>query len=86
MVIRYMIQSTLYSNIQPHGIEVTNLYKYKGLTISLLRQNGKFIDEEFAHYACEHNMKWADSNLFVDSSVNSLSNCCRLKSNIKDLG
>ena len=31
-------------------------------------------------------MKWSDSNLFVDKSVNSLSNCCRLKSDIRDLG
>jgi len=31
-------------------------------------------------------MKWSDSNLFVDDSVNSLSNCCRLKSDIRDLG
>lgn len=31
-------------------------------------------------------MKWADSNLFIDKSVTSLSNCCRLKSNIDDLG
>ena len=31
-------------------------------------------------------MKWNDSNLFIDDSVNSLSNCCRLKSNIDDLG
>jgi ribonucleoside-triphosphate reductase len=30
--------------------------------------------------------KWADSNIFVDTSVNSLSNCCRLKSDIRDLG
>ena len=31
-------------------------------------------------------MKWGDSNFFVDDSVTSLSNCCRLKSNIDDLG
>ena len=31
-------------------------------------------------------MRWSDSNLFIDSSVTSLSNCCRLKSDIKDLG
>ena len=43
-------------------------------------------DIEFAKYAIKHNMKWSDSNIFADDSVNSLSNCCRLKSNIKDLG
>ena len=86
MVIGYMIQSALYSNIQLNGISVANLYKHKGLTISLLRQNGKFKDEEFAKWGIQHNMKWNDSNLFIDSSVTSLSNCCRLKSNIDDLG
>lgn len=55
-------------------------------TISLLYKDGKFADEEFAKWACEHNRKWNDSNFFCDSSVNSLSNCCRLKSNIEDLG
>jgi len=63
-----------------------NMMTFPVNSISLLRQNGKFVDEEFARYACEHNRKWNDSNLFVDSSVNSLSNCCRLKSNIEDLG
>ena len=48
-------------------------------TICLLKQNGKFVDEDFAIYAIKHNMKWNDSNIFADSSVNSLSNCCRLK-------
>lgn len=63
-----------------------NMMTFPVNSISLLRQNGKFIDEDFARYACEHNRKWSDSNLFVDSSVTSLSNCCRLKSSIKDLG
>lgn len=52
-----------------------NMMTFPVNTISLLRQNGKFVDEEFARWACEHNMKWSDSNLFVDDSVNSLSNC-----------
>lgn len=63
-----------------------NMMTFPVNSISLLRENGKFVDEEFAKWACEHNRKWSDSNLFTDSSVNSLSNCCRLKSNIKDLG
>lgn len=63
-----------------------NMFTFPVSTISLLRQNGKFVDEEFAVWSIKHNMEWSDSNLFVDSSVNSLSNCCRLKSNIKDLG
>lgn len=63
-----------------------NMFTFPILTISLLYQNGKFVDEEFARWGIEHNMKWNDSNLFIDDSVNSLSNCCRLKSNIDDLG
>lgn len=63
-----------------------NMMTFPVNSISLLRQDGKFIDEEFARYACEHNRKWSDSNLFVDSSVTSLSNCCRLKSSLENLG
>ena len=67
-------------------IRAKNMMTYPVSSISLLKQNGKFADEEFAKWACLHNMKWNDSNIFADSSVNSLSNCCRLKSNIEDLG
>ncbi len=63
-----------------------NMMTFPVLTISLLRENGKFTDEEFARWGIAHNMKWNDSNLFIDDSVTSLSNCCRLKSNIEDLG
>ena len=63
-----------------------NMFTFPVSTISLLRQDSKFVDEEFAIWAIKHNMEWSDSNLFVDTSVNSLSNCCRLKSNIEDLG
>ena len=63
-----------------------NMFTFPVLTISLLRKNGKFEDEEFARWGVEHNRKWNDSNLFIDDSVTSLSNCCRLKSNIEDLG
>lgn len=62
-----------------------NMFTFPVLTISLLRQNGVFKDEEFAKWAIRYNMEWSDNNLFIDSSVNSLSNCCRLKSDITDL-
>lgn len=55
-------------------------------TISLIKIDGKFKDEEFARWACEHNRKWNDSNFFVDDEVTSLSSCCRVSSSIKDLG
>lgn len=55
-------------------------------TISLLRNENGFVDENFAKWASNQNRKWNDSNFFTDTSVTSLSNCCRLKSNIADLG
>jgi len=67
-------------------IRTHNMFTFPVLSISLLRKNGKFADEEFARWGIEHNRIWSDSNLFIDDSVNSLSNCCRLKSNIEDLG
>jgi len=63
-----------------------NMMTFPVLTISLLKKEGKFINEDFAKWACEHNMKWGDSNFFISDDVTSLSNCCRLVSNIKDLG
>lgn len=59
------------SDIRSHS-----MFTFPVSTISLLRKNKKFVDEKFAKWAVKHNMKWSDSNLFVDSSVNSLSNCC----------
>lgn len=67
-------------------IRQNNMFTFPVLTISLIRKGGKFEDEGFAKWAIEHNRIWSDSNLFIDDSVNSLSNCCRLKSNIEDLG
>lgn len=67
-------------------IRQNNMFTFPVLTISLIRKGGKFEDEDFAKWAIEHNRIWSDSNLFIDDSVNSLSNCCRLKSNIEDLG
>lgn len=55
------------------------------LTYSLLYQNGKFVDEEFARWCNKHNMKWYDSNFYVGNDVTSLSNCCRLISNTSKL-
>lgn len=67
-------------------IRQKNMFTFPVLTISLLRKDGKFADEEFAKWGVKHNMRWNDSNLFIDDNVTSLSNCCRLKSNIDDLG
>lgn len=69
-------------NIKDSG----RMFTFPVNSISLLRQNGKFLDEEFARWASAHNIAWNDSNFFCDEDVTSLSNCCRLRSNIKDLG
>lgn len=68
-------------------IRSENMFTFPVNSISLLRtqDNTAFVDEEFAKWAVKHNMKWSDSNLFCDTSVNSLSNCCRLKSDITEL-
>ena len=75
-------------------IRSSNMFTFPVSTISLLRKEGDFpldtldafADPDFAEWALKHNMKWSDSNIFIDTSVNSLSNCCRLKSDIRDLG
>lgn len=55
------------------------------ITYSLLYQNNKFVDEDFAKWACEENMEWCDGNFYLGSDVTSLSSCCRLINNIEEL-
>lgn len=55
------------------------------LTFSLLFQNGKFVDEDFARWCNKHNMLWYDSNNYVGNDVTTLSNCCRLLSDSSKL-
>lgn len=67
-------------------IRSESMFTFPVSTISLIRKDGNFEDEEFAIWAIKHNMKWCDSNMFIDKDVTSLSNCCRLKSSIDNLG
>ena len=67
-------------------IRSQNMVTFPVLTYALLRKDGKFVDEEFAKWCCRHNMKWADSNFFISDDITSLSNCCRLVSDVKNLG
>ena len=53
------------------------------LTYSLLFQNEKYVDEDFARWCNKHNMEWYDSNFYSGNDVSTLSNCCRLLSNTK---
>lgn len=66
-------------------IREENVFTFPVLTSSLLYQDGKFVDEDFAKWSCEASRKWNLFNFFTDSTVNSLSNCCRLKSDVTDL-
>lgn len=67
-------------------IRSDNMMTFPVLTFSLLRKDGKFVNEDFAKWCCKHNMKWADSNFFISDDIASLSNCCRLLSDVKELG
>lgn len=66
-------------------IREENMFTFPVLTYSLLFQNDKFVDEDFARWCSDHNTKWNDSNFFTSGDVGTLSNCCRLLSNTKKL-
>lgn len=66
-------------------IRETNMFTYPVLTYSLLYINNQFVDESFARWCSNHNMKWSDSNFFVSDNVGVLSNCCRLLSDTSKL-
>ena len=81
MVIDYIEELIEHQKIFMEVISKTrdeNMFTFPVLTYSLLYQNEKFIDEEFARWCSNHNMKWNDSNFFVSDNVGTLSNCCRL--------
>ena len=63
-----------------------NAMTFPVLTFALIKKDGKWGNEEFARWCCKHNMKWADSNFYISESVTALSNCCRLTSDIQELG
>lgn len=62
-----------------------NMFTFPVITTSLLYADNEFKDEEFAKWACYHNMKWYDSNFFISDNVGVLSNCCRLLSDTTKL-
>ena len=57
-------------------IREVNMFTFPVLTYSLLYKDGKFVDEEFARWCSDHNVKWNDSNFFISDNVGVLSNCC----------
>lgn len=66
-------------------IRSENMFTFPVLTYSLLYQNGRFVDEDFARWCSDHNCQWNDSNFFVGKDVTTLSNCCRLLSDTTKL-
>jgi ribonucleoside-triphosphate reductase len=66
-------------------IRETLMMTFPVITYSLLFQDGKFIDEEFARWCNKHNLLWYDSNFYVGNDVTTLSNCCRLLSDTSKL-
>ena len=61
------------------------MFTFPVITYSLLYQNGKFMDEDFARWCSDHNTEWCDANFFVSEDVTSLSSCCRLINNFSKL-
>ena len=57
-------------------IRNSSVFAFPVLTYSLLYKNGKFVDEDFARWCSDHNVKWNDSNFFISGDVSTLSNCC----------
>lgn len=66
-------------------IHEEQMFTYPVLTYSLLYKDGKFVDEDFARWCSNHNIKWSDSNFFISDNVGVLSNCCRLLSDTNKL-
>ena len=66
-------------------IRAENMFTFPVLTYSLLYKDKHFVDEPFARWCSDHNIKWSDSNFFVSDNVGVLSNCCRLLSETQKL-
>lgn len=66
-------------------IRADNMFTFPVLTYSLLYKDKHFVDEDFAHWCSDHNIKWSDSNFFISDNVGVLSNCCRLLSETNKL-
>lgn len=66
-------------------IREEQMFTFPVLTYSLLYKDNKFVDEPFARWCSNHNIKWSDSNFFVSDNVGVLSNCCRLLSETQKL-
>lgn len=55
------------------------------ITYSLLYQDGKFVDEDFARWCNKHNMAWYDGNFYIGDTVTNLASCCRMLNDVSKL-
>ncbi len=62
-----------------------NMMTFPVLSYNLLYKDGKFVDEEMARWCSDHNAKWYDSNFMNSSTIDAISNCCRLISSTKSV-
>ena len=53
------------------------------VSVCLIYQNGKFVDEDLYHYACEEYEQGNSFFTYISDSADSLSSCCRLSSKIE---
>lgn len=55
------------------------------ITYSLLYQDNKFVDEEFAKWCNKHNMNWYDANFYIGDTVTNLASCCRMLNDVSKM-
>ena len=67
------------------SVRSENMFTFPVLTASLLYKDNQFVDQEFARWISDHNVKWMDFNFFCSDNVGVLSNCCRLLSDTSKL-
>lgn len=59
-------------------IREKNVITFPVVTYSLVYREGKFVDEEFARWCSNHNIKNADANFMISESTGVMASCCRL--------
>lgn len=63
----------------------TNVMTYPVLTYCLVFRDGHFMDEEFARWCSDMNMRWADANFLISDDTTTAASCCRLLNRTTEL-
>lgn len=66
-------------------IRKKEVFTFPVLSFNLIYKDNKFADEEFAKWACEHNMEYCDANFLFSEDPATTSQCCRILNNPKNL-